>query len=203
MSWHTVRGSGRGRGGGRTVGAICLFALFLPDAGGFALEEKEVVEPGKATFHEHIVPILKRSCLGCHSGRKPKGKYSMESLGKRPLPGALACSFSPQPSAGHSSAQTAWFGKEILSRPLDELLGTPTSKVWPVLGLSTWTCIPKRVGAMEPVGISKASTAKWRTNTARMTATTIASMFSLKLSKPERFALGSVSSPDISSACSG
>ena len=56
MNWYTVRGVGRGRGGCRTVGAICLFALFLPGVGGFALEEKEVVEPGKATFHEHSCP---------------------------------------------------------------------------------------------------------------------------------------------------
>ena len=80
MSWCTVTGDGRSREGRRAAGAFCLFAFFLPGVGGFALEEKEVVAPGKATFHEHIVPILKRSCLGCHGGRKPKGKYSMESL---------------------------------------------------------------------------------------------------------------------------
>lgn len=32
------------------------------------------------TFDADIKPILEKSCVKCHSGEKPKGKYSMESL---------------------------------------------------------------------------------------------------------------------------
>ena len=32
------------------------------------------------TFAKDIKPIIETSCLKCHSGEKPKGKYSMETL---------------------------------------------------------------------------------------------------------------------------
>ncbi|HEY6169016.1 MAG TPA: c-type cytochrome domain-containing protein [Verrucomicrobiae bacterium] len=32
------------------------------------------------TYEKDIKPILEKSCVKCHSGEKPKGKYSMESL---------------------------------------------------------------------------------------------------------------------------
>jgi hypothetical protein len=32
------------------------------------------------TYEKDIKPILEKSCLKCHSGEKPKGKYSMETL---------------------------------------------------------------------------------------------------------------------------
>lgn len=32
------------------------------------------------TYAKDIKPIFEKSCVKCHSGEKPKGKYSMESL---------------------------------------------------------------------------------------------------------------------------
>jgi hypothetical protein len=32
------------------------------------------------TYDKDIKPLVEASCLKCHSGEKPKGKYSMESL---------------------------------------------------------------------------------------------------------------------------
>jgi hypothetical protein len=32
------------------------------------------------TYEADIKPILEKSCVKCHSGERPKGKYSMESL---------------------------------------------------------------------------------------------------------------------------
>ncbi|MBI3879929.1 MAG: hypothetical protein HY301_07670 [Verrucomicrobia bacterium] len=32
------------------------------------------------TYDKQIKPIFEKSCVKCHSGEKPKGKYSMESL---------------------------------------------------------------------------------------------------------------------------
>lgn len=34
------------------------------------------------TFDSDIKPLIEKSCLKCHSGEKPKGKYSMESKDK-------------------------------------------------------------------------------------------------------------------------
>lgn len=32
------------------------------------------------TYDKDIKPLFEKSCVKCHSGEKPKGKYSMESL---------------------------------------------------------------------------------------------------------------------------
>lgn len=32
------------------------------------------------TYDKDVKPLIEKSCLKCHSGEKPKGKYSMESL---------------------------------------------------------------------------------------------------------------------------
>ena len=45
-----------------------------------AAAETVVPSAEKATFHAHLVPVLKRRCLGCHGGDRPKGKFSVESL---------------------------------------------------------------------------------------------------------------------------
>lgn len=34
----------------------------------------------KATYDKDIKPLFEKSCLKCHSGEKPKSKYSMEKL---------------------------------------------------------------------------------------------------------------------------
>ena len=34
------------------------------------------------TYDGDIKPLIEKSCLKCHSGEKPKGKYSMESKAK-------------------------------------------------------------------------------------------------------------------------
>jgi len=34
------------------------------------------------TYEKDIKPIFQKSCLKCHSGEKPKGKFSMETLAK-------------------------------------------------------------------------------------------------------------------------
>jgi hypothetical protein len=34
------------------------------------------------TYEKDIKPLFEKSCLKCHSGEKPKGKFSMESLAK-------------------------------------------------------------------------------------------------------------------------
>lgn len=36
--------------------------------------------PAKPTFYQHVFPILKKSCVGCHGGERPKGSLSMESF---------------------------------------------------------------------------------------------------------------------------
>ena len=73
MPCRAIREAGKG---GRPTGAFFFILLLLC---GRAVALEEVPKPSEATFYEHIAPILKRSCLGCHSGKKPKGKYSMET----------------------------------------------------------------------------------------------------------------------------
>lgn len=34
----------------------------------------------ETTYYQHVAPILKRSCAGCHSGESPKGRLSLETL---------------------------------------------------------------------------------------------------------------------------
>lgn len=38
--------------------------------------------PAKTTYYQHVFPILKKSCVGCHGGERPKGSLSLESLEK-------------------------------------------------------------------------------------------------------------------------
>jgi hypothetical protein len=38
--------------------------------------------PAEAAFHQHIAPIIRRNCAGCHGGESPKGELSMESLAR-------------------------------------------------------------------------------------------------------------------------
>ena len=51
------------------------------------------------TYEKDIKPIFEKSCLKCHSGEKPKGKFSMESLAKVLKGGAEGPSVAPGNSA--------------------------------------------------------------------------------------------------------
>jgi len=64
--------------------AFCLCALALIGA-----EKKAVWDAGKLppasdkkglAYEKDIKPLLEKSCVKCHSGEKPKGKYRMDSL---------------------------------------------------------------------------------------------------------------------------
>ena len=61
-----------------TTAAAALADLELGDAA------KLPPAAGKAgvTYEKDIKPIFEKSCLKCHSGEKPKGKFSMETLAK-------------------------------------------------------------------------------------------------------------------------
>ena len=76
MPCRAIRETGNGC---RRIEALFFIGFLLC---GLAAAEEKVPKPSQATFYEHIAPILKRSCLGCHSGKKPKGKYSMETPGQ-------------------------------------------------------------------------------------------------------------------------
>jgi len=65
--------------------AGCAFLVTLPARA----EDKVQVDPSKLppaaakaglTFDKDIKPLIEKSCLKCHSGDRPKSKYSMESL---------------------------------------------------------------------------------------------------------------------------
>ena len=62
--------------GDRQAAAFLVLSVLLCSP---AVVGQDVPKPSEANFYAHIAPILKRSCLGCHSGKKPKGRYSMES----------------------------------------------------------------------------------------------------------------------------
>ena len=51
------------------------------------------------TYEKDIKPIFQKSCLKCHSGEKPKGKFSMESLASLLKGGAEGASILPGNSA--------------------------------------------------------------------------------------------------------
>ena len=72
----------RARAGRRLAPRLCVLFVTLFFAGWSEASAEDTAKTAGTTFHAQVVPILKRSCLGCHSGRKPKGKYSMESLEK-------------------------------------------------------------------------------------------------------------------------
>lgn len=43
-------------------------------------ENTKVPTAADATYHQHVAPIVKKSCVGCHGGKRPKSKLSVESL---------------------------------------------------------------------------------------------------------------------------
>ena len=82
MICSAVRLELRSGGGRGFLSSLGLLVLAMSVGGTCALAEEAAIDSSRMTFHGDVAPIFKRSCLGCHSGRKPKGKYSMESLGK-------------------------------------------------------------------------------------------------------------------------
>ena len=47
-----------------------------------ALSSSALLLAAEVTFHEHVAPIVKRSCLACHAGDEPKADLSLETLEK-------------------------------------------------------------------------------------------------------------------------
>jgi WD40 repeat protein/mono/diheme cytochrome c family protein len=79
--------------GGALILSLWPFLLLQPTAAG--LEEKAGGKASAAspvTFYDHLEPILRDHCLGCHSGERPKGRLSLTSFeelkagGKRGVP---------------------------------------------------------------------------------------------------------------------
>jgi len=70
-----------------SLGAFCALEFVLINVHG-ADEPKKVdmskVPPASArkglSFEKDVKPILDKSCVKCHSGDKPKGKYRMDTL---------------------------------------------------------------------------------------------------------------------------
>ena len=73
------------------------------------------------TYEKDIKPILEKSCVKCHSGEKPKGKYSMESLASVLKGGKEGKSIVPGNSARSAFAhQVADLVKDMEMPPTDK-----------------------------------------------------------------------------------
>ena len=48
----------------------------------WVIDSSKIPEPSTETvdFEKHIKPLLEKSCVKCHSGKRPKHKYSMETV---------------------------------------------------------------------------------------------------------------------------
>jgi len=62
-----------------TLSAIATVAVAEPELGD-ASKLPAAAKTAGVTYDKHIKPLVEASCLKCHSGEKPKAKYSMESL---------------------------------------------------------------------------------------------------------------------------
>jgi hypothetical protein len=63
-----------------TVAASALSVAFADPELGDAAKLPAAAKKAGVTYDKDIKPLVEASCLKCHSGEKPKGKYSMESL---------------------------------------------------------------------------------------------------------------------------
>ena len=73
------------------------------------------------TYEKDIKPILEKSCVKCHSGEKPKSKYSMESLANVLKGGKEGKSVVPGNSAKSAFVhQAADLVKDMEMPPLDK-----------------------------------------------------------------------------------
>jgi uncharacterized membrane protein len=61
------------------LSAIATVAVAEPELGD-ASKLPAAAKTAGVTYDKHIKPLVEASCLKCHSGEKPKGKYSMESM---------------------------------------------------------------------------------------------------------------------------
>ena len=59
-----------------TLASVALADLELGDAS----KLPPVAAKTGVTYDKDIKPIFEKSCVKCHGGEKPKGKYSMETL---------------------------------------------------------------------------------------------------------------------------
>ena len=65
---------------------LILLSLIMPLAGSVVLAElgdasklPPAAKQTGVTYDKDVKPLIEKSCLKCHSGDKPKSKYSMES----------------------------------------------------------------------------------------------------------------------------
>ena len=66
-----------------TLGLTLVLACLSVSAEDYKVDASKlppVAAKKGVTYEADIKPILEKSCVKCHSGEKPKGKYSMESL---------------------------------------------------------------------------------------------------------------------------
>jgi hypothetical protein len=61
------------------AGAFAFAAIAAPELGDAAKLPAAAKKTG-VTYDKDIKPLVEASCLKCHSGEKPKGKYSMENV---------------------------------------------------------------------------------------------------------------------------
>lgn len=60
--------------------ASILLGFFLLVLAPGALRAEDALVGGTVTFYQHVEPIFRKSCTGCHGGESPKGKLSLESF---------------------------------------------------------------------------------------------------------------------------
>jgi mono/diheme cytochrome c family protein len=63
-----------------TVAAFATSAAFAELDLGDASKLPAAAAKTGVTYDKDIKPLFEKSCVKCHSGEKPKGKYSMETL---------------------------------------------------------------------------------------------------------------------------
>lgn len=68
----------------KAISALCVMVGLGVSVGMAELGDATKLPPAAAkaglTYEKDIKPMVEKSCLKCHSGTKPKSKYSMETL---------------------------------------------------------------------------------------------------------------------------
>jgi len=63
-----------------TVAAFATSAALAELELGDASKLPPAAKTAGVTYDKDIKPLIEKSCVGCHGGERPKGKYRMESL---------------------------------------------------------------------------------------------------------------------------